>query len=176
MLILPTDSNLRPISNLKTVSKVIEKIVAVQLSAYISTHHLDEWFQSAYKLYHSTETALSECRMTFFMPLTITIKWSFGGFRYCRSSYSISRLSDRFGFFAWFESYLKSRKYYVQVERSKSTTRTLTCRLTWFCPCVIGWFWPTLYFLCETSTWHLDSCPPRRHVVWRDSVGVESSR
>ena len=23
-----------------------------------------------------------------------------------------------------------------------------------------GWFWPILYFLCETSTWHLDSCPP----------------
>ena len=22
------------------------------------------------------------------------------------------------------------------------------------------WFWPILYFLCETSTWHLDSCPP----------------
>ena len=33
-----------------------------------------------------------------------------------------------------------------------------------------------LYFLCETSTWHLDSWPPRRHVVWRDSVGVEGSR
>ena len=33
-------------------------------------------------------------------------------------------------------------------------------RRSWFCPCVIGWFWPTLYFLCETSTWHLDSCPP----------------
>ena len=79
MLILSTDSNLRPISNLKAVSKVIEKIVTVQLSAYISTHRLDEWFQSAYKLYHSTETALSECRMTFFVPLTITIK----RFLYC---------------------------------------------------------------------------------------------
>ena len=32
--------------------------MAVQLSAYISTHRLDEWFQSAYKLHHSTETAL----------------------------------------------------------------------------------------------------------------------
>ena len=30
----------------------------------------------------------------------------------------------------------------------------------WFCPCSIGWFWPIFYFLCETSTWHLDSCPP----------------
>ena len=29
--------------------------------------------------------------------------------------------------------------------------------LAWFCPSFRGWFWPTLYFLCETSTWHLDS-------------------
>ena len=53
--------------------------------------------------------------------------------------------------------------------------------LAWFCPCPRGWFWLILYFLWETSTWHLDSCPPpppspRRHVVWRDSAGVGSSR
>ena len=23
----------------------------------------------------------------------------------------------------------------------------------------LSMFWPILYFLCETSTWHLDSCP-----------------
>ena len=51
-------SNYLPISNLKMVSKVTEKAVAVQLTAYISTHHLAEWFQSACKLYHSTEIAL----------------------------------------------------------------------------------------------------------------------
>ena len=51
-------SNFRPITNLKMVPKVIEKAVTVQLIADISTHHLDEWFQSAYKLYHSTEIAL----------------------------------------------------------------------------------------------------------------------
>ena len=50
--------NFRPISNLKMMSKVIEKAVAVQLTAYVSTHHLNEWFQSAYKLYHSTDAAL----------------------------------------------------------------------------------------------------------------------
>ena len=39
--------------------------------------------------------------------------------------------------------------------------------LAWFCPCFRGWFWPTLYFLCETSTWHLDSCPPKtRGMAW----------
>ena len=42
----------------------------------------------------------------------------------------LSRLSDRFGVngtvLAWLESYLKSRKYDVQVEGGKSTTRILT--------------------------------------------------
>ena len=42
-------SNFRPISNLKMVSKVIEKAAAVQLINHVSTHLLDERFQSAYK-------------------------------------------------------------------------------------------------------------------------------
>ena len=50
--------NFRPISNLKLVSKLIEKAAAVQLTDHVQTHHLDEMFQSAYKVSHSTETAL----------------------------------------------------------------------------------------------------------------------
>ena len=44
--------------SLKMVSKVTEKAVVVQLTANISTHHLDKWFQLTCKLYHSTEIAL----------------------------------------------------------------------------------------------------------------------
>ena len=55
---LKSYSNYRPISDLKMVSKVTEKAVAVQLTGNISTHHLDKWFQSTCKLYHSTEIAL----------------------------------------------------------------------------------------------------------------------
>ena len=40
------------------VSKVIEKTAAVQLINHVTIHLLDERFQSAYKLHHSTETAL----------------------------------------------------------------------------------------------------------------------
>ena len=50
--------NFRPISNLKVVSTLVEKAVAIQLTHHVMAHHLDETFQSAYKNFHSTETAL----------------------------------------------------------------------------------------------------------------------
>ena len=48
----------RPISNLPMVSKVIEKTAAGQFTRHVVTNHFDEPFQSAYKAFHSTETAL----------------------------------------------------------------------------------------------------------------------
>ena len=50
--------NFRPISNLKVVSKLVDRAVAIQLTDHVIAHHLDETFQSAYKNFHSTETAL----------------------------------------------------------------------------------------------------------------------
>ena len=46
----------------------------------------------------------------------------------------------------------------------------------WFCPCSIGWFWPIFLFSLWDINLTLGLLPPRRHVVWRDSVGVRSSR
>ena len=51
-------SNFRSVSNLCLISKIIEKAVAVQLTNHIVIYHMDEMFQSAYKVFHSTETAL----------------------------------------------------------------------------------------------------------------------
>ena len=51
-------SNFRPISNLMFMSKLTEKVVASQLINHISSNGLDEILQSAYKQFHSTETAL----------------------------------------------------------------------------------------------------------------------
>ena len=50
--------NFRPISNLTFLSKVIEKVVALQLVDCIDNNGLCEVFQSAYRAHHSTETAL----------------------------------------------------------------------------------------------------------------------
>ena len=66
-------SNFAPISNLKLVSKIIERAVAVQVKDYITDNDLDESLQSAYKHLHSTETALLIVHRTIsFVQLMIT--------------------------------------------------------------------------------------------------------
>ena len=39
----------------------------------------------------------------------------------------------------------------------------------------LGWFWPIFLFSLRDINLTLGLLPPRRHLVWRDSVGVESS-
>ena len=50
--------NYRSVSNLSFLSKVIEKVVALQLTSYLEDNRLCELLQSAYKKSHNTETAL----------------------------------------------------------------------------------------------------------------------
>lgn len=51
-------SNFRPVSNLKSLSKVIEKTAATRLTNYLCDNDLNESLPSAYKDHHSCETAL----------------------------------------------------------------------------------------------------------------------
>ena len=130
-------SNFRPISNLKMVSQVIEKAAAVQLISHVTTHLLDERFQSAYKLYHSTETALVRVQNDILRAIDskqsviLLLLDLSAAFDTVNHSILLSRLSHRFDVrgtaLLWFESYLKSRKYYVQVEGSRSSRRTMKC-------------------------------------------------
>ena len=50
--------NYRPVSNLAYISKLIERAVSQQLQSHETENNLKEIYQSAYKQYHSTETAL----------------------------------------------------------------------------------------------------------------------
>ena len=56
--ILDELKNFPPISNLPFISKIIEKLVLVQISHHLSANNLLNQFQSAYRPGHSTETAL----------------------------------------------------------------------------------------------------------------------
>ena len=55
----PNDlKNYRPISNLSFLSKLIERVIAARLSSHLSSHNLMSKLQSAYRKFHSSETAL----------------------------------------------------------------------------------------------------------------------
>jgi len=76
--------NYRLVSNLTFVSKVVERVVASQLTRYLQSHDLMPRMQSAYRKYHSTETALlrvlsdiyavvDECQVTLLVLLTSSL-------------------------------------------------------------------------------------------------------
>ena len=114
-----------------TMQNFIEKAAVVQLTDHVKIHHLDEMFQSAYKVSHSTETALlkeqnyilravDDNKSVILLLLDLS-----AAFDTVDHSILLSRLSHRFGVrgnaLAWFESYLTSRKQFVQVEDCKSS-------------------------------------------------------
>uniref|UniRef100_A0A1A8K0K3 Reverse transcriptase domain-containing protein n=1 Tax=Nothobranchius kuhntae TaxID=321403 RepID=A0A1A8K0K3_NOTKU len=51
-------NNFRPVSNLPFLSKILEKLVLIQLNDFINHQHVLEKFQSGFRVNHSTETAL----------------------------------------------------------------------------------------------------------------------
>jgi hypothetical protein len=55
-------TNFRPISNLKSLFEVIEKVAAGQLLEHLANNNLEEPFQSAYKRFHSAETPIKSTK------------------------------------------------------------------------------------------------------------------
>ena len=51
-------SNYRPISNLSTLSKTLERVVARQINSYLHVNHILNPYQSAYTKHQSIETAM----------------------------------------------------------------------------------------------------------------------
>ena len=99
------------------------------------SHHLDETFQSAYKNFHSTETALVRvqndilCAIDNNESVILLLLDLSAAFDTVDHSIMLSRLRDCFGVngtvLAWFESYLTSRKQFVYVNGFRSTQRSL---------------------------------------------------
>ena len=83
-------SSYRPISNLPFLAKVTEKIVACRLTSHLQEKGLHQFLQSAYKKYHSVETALVK-----------DIGWHSESYRWEESSHDCSSGPDGCFWYHW---------------------------------------------------------------------------
>jgi hypothetical protein len=129
--------NVRPVSNLTYISKLIERVVANRLLAHMDMYHLHEPMQSAYKKHHSIETALLHVQNDIFLSidshncvLLVLLDLS-AAFDTVDHSILLTRLATRFGVCGkaldWFRSYLSDRKQAVTINRIASTQHDLQC-------------------------------------------------
>ena len=123
-------SHFRPISNLKFISTVVEKAVSYQLVNHLQENNLEERFQSAYKSFHSTETALVKVHNDIVTAIDnhqqviLVLLDLSAAFDTIDHKILLSRLSTCFGIrgkvLRWFQSYLADRKQAVSVNGSTS--------------------------------------------------------
>ena len=117
------------------MSKLIEKAVASQLNEHILKHDLGETLQSAYKRFHSTETALVRVHNDILTAIDnnnsviLLLLDLSAAFETVDHSILLSRLSTRFGIkgtvLSWLKSYLTSRTQFVNVNNCRSSRRSL---------------------------------------------------
>ena len=129
-------NNYRPISNLTIISKILEKCVLKQLMNHLDCNELVCKTQSAYRLAHSTETALIkiyEDTLHYISPTTyvllILLDFS-AAFDTIDHSILIKRLNNNYGIkntvLKWFTNYLNDRTYKVKVNTTLSNSANLS--------------------------------------------------
>lgn len=128
-------NNFRPISNLPFISKILEKTVATQIHSHLSHNNLYEQFQSGFRPFHSTETALVKITNDLLMAadsglLTILILLDLSAaFDTICHTTLLNRLSS-IGIthtpLNWLKSYLSGRTQFIQLKSFKSTPSSVT--------------------------------------------------
>ena len=123
-------------SNLKFLSKLVEKSVFAQLNNYLTVNGLHERLQSAHKAHHSTETALLTITNDILLSLDrrdnvfLLLLDLSAAFDTVNHSLLLSRLKKSFGItgtvLQWFYSYLSARSQCFEINDTKSSVRDLT--------------------------------------------------
>jgi hypothetical protein len=117
--------NFRPVSNLAYLSKLIERVVAAQYIEHLKQNGLCEDMQSAYREFHSTETALLRVQNDILLgidkdgaAILVLLDLS-AAFDTIDHKILLSTLENEFGItgqaLAWFESYLTGRHQLVKI-------------------------------------------------------------
>ena len=128
-------SSYRPISNLSFVSKILEKCVADQITAHIEDNGLFSRVQSAYRSYHSCETATVKIvndvliQMDKKSKVVLVLLDLSAAFDTISHSKLIQRLQHDYGVtgkvLKWIESYLNDRTAKVKIGPNQSAATTM---------------------------------------------------
>ena len=122
--------NYRPLSNLSFLSKILERCALMQLVDHLESNNLFGAFQSAYRKFHSCETAITkisndilstldnkQCSFLLFLDLS-------AAFDTIDHSILLSILHEKYNVnnmvLQWFQSYLKNRSCKVNIGKSFS--------------------------------------------------------
>eukprot|EP00057_Strongylocentrotus_purpuratus_P010367 XP_011664841.1 PREDICTED: uncharacterized protein LOC105438565 [Strongylocentrotus purpuratus] len=122
--------NYRPISNIRFVAKLMERVVSSQLANYLEDNSLGDPKQSAYRKNHSTETALVSLQNDILCALDdrkcvilLSLDMS-SAFDTLDHTILLTRLRDEYGVSGtavhWFRSYLSNRLSHVRIRGVKS--------------------------------------------------------
>ena len=127
----------RPISNLKLLSKVIEKVVAAQLLEHVAANNVEEPLQSAYKLHHGTQTAQLKVQNDILLAIdnhkcvALLLLDLSAAFDTVDHELLLQRMIKRFGIdgqvLKLFRSYLNGRTQSVIIQNIKTTSKDLCC-------------------------------------------------
>jgi hypothetical protein len=114
----------RPISNLTVLSKLLERLVARQLIAYLKQHDLLPRLQSAHRSGHSTETSVLRVLSDILLAVdsgdvAVLAVLDLSAFNTVYHQIFLQRLQMSFGIsdlaLFWFQSYLKDRVQHVRL-------------------------------------------------------------
>lgn len=132
-----TFENLRPINNLSYTSKLAERAVFNQTNNFLNIHKLYPQAQSAYREYHSTETALLRVKNDIMMNMnrqhvTLLIMLDLSSaFDTVDHEILLRRLNVEFGIkgrvLDWFTSYLSGRSQFVSINGGRSRHYDVKC-------------------------------------------------
>ena len=124
-------ANYRPVSNLPFLGKVIEKVVAQQITQHMSLQALGDDLQSAYKPGHSCETALVQVTSYILLSLDkghavlLTMLDLSAAFDLVDHETLLLRMRNLLGFSGkvidWFRSYLAERSQSVLISCEQSS-------------------------------------------------------
>src|ERR1043165_9610948 len=130
-------SNYRPISTFNFVSKILERIVMNRMQTHLSSNSLLSPFQSAYRRFHSTESALLTvhndiiCSMDGGKVTALVLLDLSAAFDTVDHSILLHRLKNWFGISGpalnWFSTYLSPRTQSVYLNGNYSSSALLTC-------------------------------------------------